>query len=115
MRAPAGADWRRRCSMKAYVVWFVVSVFGLIVIDNIVRIGRFTTWTEYAAIAVLALIGVIELLGRSRMLLIVVEWTPSAYLCVMNVSPEEKAARLERRTLWAEDGLKAMAEYQALP
>jgi hypothetical protein len=31
----------------------------------------------------------------------------------MTVSPEERAIRLERKTLQAADGLKAMADYQA--
>jgi hypothetical protein len=52
--------------------------------------------------------------GKTRMLPIVEESAPSAYLCEMKVSPEEMAVRRERRTLQAEDGLNAMAEYQAL-
>jgi hypothetical protein len=32
----------------------------------------------------------------------------------MKVSPKEMAVRLERRTLQAEDGTKAMAEYHAI-
>lgn len=50
----------------------------------------------------------------ARLLPIVEESVPSAHLCVMRVSPEEMAVRLERRTLQAKDGLNAMAEYHAL-
>jgi hypothetical protein len=52
--------------MKAYVIWFVVSVVGLIAIDNIVRIGGFPSWTEYAAIAFLAFGGLLGLIRSAK-------------------------------------------------
>ena len=41
----------------AYVVWLVVSIVGLVAIDYIVKAAGFPSWSEYAAIAALALGG----------------------------------------------------------